>query len=124
MPSTKTIQRSKLPRIGLIIIDECSTLNPTHIVTIDDRLSKLMGIDMDFGGIGDFMMQNLPVKQTSTVPKSDQGLNIIDECSTTSPADIVTIDDRLRKLTGIDMDFGGIGDFMQNLKCTRPNAHS
>jgi hypothetical protein len=61
--------RLKFPRIGLIIIDECSTMSPTHLATIDARLRQLTGVDMKFGGIaiiliGDFM-QNLPVKQTS-----------------------------------------------------------
>jgi hypothetical protein len=66
---TKLGQRLGFPRIGLIIIDECSTMSPTQLATIDARLRQLTGIDMDFGGIGiiligDFM-QNLPVKQTS-----------------------------------------------------------
>ena len=66
---TKLGLRLKFPRIGLIIIDECSTMSPTHLATIDARLRQLTGLDMSYGGIGiiligDFM-QNLPVKQTS-----------------------------------------------------------
>jgi hypothetical protein len=66
---TKLGQRLKFPRIGFIVIDECSTMSPTHLATIDARLRQLTGVDLPYGGIGiilmgDFM-QNLPVKQTS-----------------------------------------------------------